>query len=339
MATTFDLADPLGRARMAILSAVVEGDAGLALDIITGLMAEGVGFDTVLFDVIAPLQREVGHRWAEGDFRIAEEHASTGAMETVVAMLSGSFEADDDATRLVVACAEGDTHSLPARMVAAYLGFLGHRTTFLGSSIPAADLGGYLADVRPAALVLSCALVTRLPGARASIAVAHEAGVPVLAGGQAFGTDEERAARLGADGWAAAPRKIEEVIGGWEPDTEASERHAVASCGDIEALETSAAAAVDEASAIARSRLSQQGVSTAVLRTEIRPLLDAVIAGGLVDEPGLILGFSEWHGSVRSTGLAGRDHTRALLESLRRVVAPISPEAGRHLDLAVEAEI
>ena len=59
----------------------------------------------------------------------------------------------------------------------------------------------------------------------------------------------------------------------------------------------------------------------------------------LVDEPGLILGFSEWHGSVRSTGIAGRDHTRTLLESLRQVVAPISPDAGRHLDLALESDV
>lgn len=151
--------------------------------------------------------------------------------------------------------------------------------------------------------------------------------------------DAARAMRLGADGWAETPDMIEDIIAGWQPDIEASERQAVASCGDIEALEMSAAAIVEEATAVARSRLSQPGVPAAVLRTEIRHLLDAVIAGILVDEPGLILGFSEWHGSVRSTGLAGRDYTRALLESLRQVVAPISPEVGRHLDLALESDV
>ena len=54
----------------------------------------------------------MGRRWQQGDFSISEEHAVTATLETVVALLAGSFDSAPDARRVVVACAEGDVHSL-----------------------------------------------------------------------------------------------------------------------------------------------------------------------------------------------------------------------------------
>ncbi len=113
---------------------------------------------------------------------------------------------------MVVACAEGDVHSLAARMIAAHLVFLGWRVNFLGPSQPADDLGAYLQANPPEALVLSCTLPAALPGARASIRAAHAAGVPVLAGGRGFGADGRRARALGADAWTADPREIDAIL-------------------------------------------------------------------------------------------------------------------------------
>ena len=112
-------------------------------------MDEGVPFDAVLFDYLGPVQREVGSRWQQADYRIAEEHAASTTTETVIALLAGSFDMDEAAPHVVVACAQGDTHSLPARMVSAYLTYLGWRVTFLGATLPAADLGAFLADEQP----------------------------------------------------------------------------------------------------------------------------------------------------------------------------------------------
>ncbi len=156
-------------ATLGIQAALLAGDPGLAYGLISELMAEGVSFDQLLFEVLAPLQRDVGTRWLRSDYRIAEEHAASAAVETVVALLAGAFDMPDDGLHVVVACAEGDDHSLPARMVAAYLTYLGWRVTFLGATLPAHDLTAYLGDEQPAAPLLSCTSTANLIGARAPL--------------------------------------------------------------------------------------------------------------------------------------------------------------------------
>ena len=177
MATPFeDPDDPQHSVRLAILVAAAGGDAGAAYGYVSELLGRGVSFPDILFGVLAPLEAEVGQRWQQGDFSISEEHAVTATLETVVALLAGSFDSAPDARRVVVACAEGDVHSLAARMIAAHLVFLGWRVSFLGPSQPADDLGAYLQENPPEALVLSCTLAAALPGARASIRAAHAPG-------------------------------------------------------------------------------------------------------------------------------------------------------------------
>jgi hypothetical protein len=51
-------------------------------------------------------------------------------------------------------------------------------------------------------VVVSCSVPIFLGGAKRSIQAAHAAETPALAGGRAFGPDDLRARRLGADGWA-----------------------------------------------------------------------------------------------------------------------------------------
>ena len=108
-------------------------------------------------------------------------------------------------------------------MIAAYLTYLGWRVTFLGATIPADDLGAFLADEKPHALVLSCSLTANLRGARESIRAAHDAGVPVVAGGRAFGANDERATAIGADGWLGDPRRLDDLLRTWDPNPAVTE--------------------------------------------------------------------------------------------------------------------
>ena len=57
--------------------------------------------------------------------------------------------------------------------------------------------------VRSAAREAGLAVPVHLQGARRAISASHAAGVPVLAGGAAFGTAPDRAAAIGADAWAS----------------------------------------------------------------------------------------------------------------------------------------
>lgn len=200
---------------LALLSSAMSGDVGGLYRIASGLMEDGVPFDDLLFDYLMATERSVGRRWAQGDYLIAEEHAVTAAIETVIALLVGLFDQPKDAPLIVIATAEGDLHSLPARAVAAHLVFLGYRTNFLGASVPGADLRDFLESEQPAALVLSAAMTTHLVGAREVIAAAHEVGVPVVAGGKAFGPNGAWATAVGADAYVGSLREVADVVEKW----------------------------------------------------------------------------------------------------------------------------
>lgn len=322
--------DTRQRARLAVLTAVIDGDAGAALDVVSGLMAEGMSFESLLFEVIAPLQTDVGLRWQRGDVGIAEEHAVTGAIETLVALLAGSLSNPTEGRHVVVACAEGDTHSLPARMVAAYLLYLGWRVTFLGSSVPAADLGSYLSELRPHALVLSCAIVTCLPGARASIEAAHQAAVPVLAGGRGFGASPERAHRLGADGWVQDPHDIDEMLRSWEPDPAAAETGALDPTEDMLTLERGRLDILAEAVGAAMRSDGEDLARQGQVRTDLSLLFDAMLAALLVGDPGVMSDFGTWHRSLVSP-THGAGATASIVAALETAVAPHSPAAASYL--------
>jgi methanogenic corrinoid protein MtbC1 len=200
---------------LALISKAMAGDAGGLYRIASDLMEGGVPFDAVLFDYLLAAERSVGQRWAQGDYLVAEEHAVTAAIETVISLLAGLFDQPQDAPSVMVATAEGDDHSLPARAAAAHLLFLGYKTTFLGGSIPADDLHDFLEAEPPSALMLSGAMTTHLLGARSIIAAAHEAGVPVVAGGKAFGRDGRWASAVGVDRWVATLREAADVVEQW----------------------------------------------------------------------------------------------------------------------------
>lgn len=200
---------------LALISSAMSGDAGKLFRIVSNLMDEGVGFDSVLFDYLIPAERSVGHRWAQGDYLVAEEHVVTASIEIVISLLIGMFDQPDDGPMVVVATAEGDDHSLPARAVAAHLVYLGYRTTFLGANVPADDLREFLESEPPSALVLSVAMTTHLLGARAVVAAAHDANVPVLVGGKAFGNEGQWSGAVGADAWVPSLRDVAGLVESW----------------------------------------------------------------------------------------------------------------------------
>ena len=62
--------------RVAMLAALVNGDVPLAYRLALELLGCGVPFDAIVIDVLAPVQAELGRRWATGDLGIADEHAA-----------------------------------------------------------------------------------------------------------------------------------------------------------------------------------------------------------------------------------------------------------------------
>lgn len=188
----------------AALSAV---DAVDATGIVLEMLDNGAAAGQITAEVLAPAQVRVGQMWQQGRWSVADEHAATAVTETALAALAtaASGRRRSQGAHIAIACAEGEWHTLPARMAAVAGAATDARITVLGPSMPSEQLGRRLAAGDIDLLALSCTMPPNLIGAARCVQAAHEVDVPVLAGGRAFGSDETRAYALGADAWAANP--------------------------------------------------------------------------------------------------------------------------------------
>ncbi|ABK73831.1 cobalamin B12-binding domain-containing protein [Mycolicibacterium smegmatis] len=188
--------------------AVIEADEDAAVDVVFGALEDGVPGEDLLLDVIAAVQRRVGVEWADNRLTVAAEHAATAINDRVIAALVRHPAVARQTTtgRVAVACADGEWHALPARLLAEVLRLRGWRVDFLGAQVPTPHLIAHLHQHGPDAVALSCSISTRLPTAHAAITACQGAGVPVLVGGAGFGPDGRYARLLGADAWAPDAR-------------------------------------------------------------------------------------------------------------------------------------
>lgn len=181
------------------LEALATADAGSAVGVLDEAMRLGHAPKQLIKDVLAPGQRHVGQLWAAGTWSVADEHAATAVAEQALGVIAPPRTSTRGAARVVIACAEGEWHTMPARLAAELARSPKLDVVLLGGSIPATDLRRHLRATRPVALGLSATLATNLIGASRSIQAARAEGIPVIVGGAAWGVGQHRARRLGAD--------------------------------------------------------------------------------------------------------------------------------------------
>ncbi|GAA2984797.1 cobalamin B12-binding domain-containing protein [Actinokineospora diospyrosa] len=200
--------DPVLDALARYDGALASVDADRAVDLVEGLLDDGVDPVTVLVDVIASAQRTVGDRWQRGEWTVAEEHAATAvSVSATEAVARHVRRTPATRGRVVVACAEREWHALPAMIVGTALRANGWDITLLGASTPPVRLSQYLHDLGPDATAVSCSVLGALPTTRRFIEASTAAGIPVVVGGSAFGPDDHRAKALGATAWASGARE------------------------------------------------------------------------------------------------------------------------------------
>lgn len=194
----------LHEVRARYLEAALLGDRPLAASIVASLLSDGHDPETLVSDLLQPVQLEVGERWQRQLLTVGHEHTVTCITEAILSSITVGFEPQPDRGHLVLSCAEGEYHSLAARMASELLILQGWRVTFLGTATPATHLRRYVDEIDADAVGISCSVAMNLPGAARSIAAARAAGHTVIVGGRGFGDDATRASRLGADGWVAS---------------------------------------------------------------------------------------------------------------------------------------
>ncbi|GGX85160.1 cobalamin B12-binding domain-containing protein [Streptomyces fructofermentans] len=206
----------LDDARHRLWAAVRTGDESAAYGVARDALESGWQVEEVLLDLIAAVQVKVGTEWAADRMTVAQEHTATAIHERVVAAVAHhrAVPAAPHRGRVTVACVDGDWHALPARLLAEVLRQRGWQPDFLGAHVPTPHLVAHLHRTGPRAVALSASISTHLPTAHAAITACRATGVPVVAGGAAFGPGGRYARALGADLWAPDARSAAEALEG-----------------------------------------------------------------------------------------------------------------------------
>lgn len=180
--------------------AALHGDRAGAAELAANFAGRDRSCLRVVTQLLAPSQRDVGERWMHNECTVADEHSATFVTESVLSSLAVGLEAREPAGTFVMVCAEGELHSLPARMATELLTASGWRVIHLGAAMPARMLRTYLAEIAADVVGVSVTLASNLTGAARTVRVARRAGYSVVCGGRVFDPSGARARAIGAHG-------------------------------------------------------------------------------------------------------------------------------------------
>ncbi len=209
---------PLREYVQSYLGDAVAGDRQAAVRLTLDLLDRRVSREQIVVDLLAAAQREVGQLWYSNELTTADEHLASGVTAAALDTLMGETSWPPGGSRTVVACAEGDFHSLAAQMYGELLREHGIGVTVLGASMPADAVAEFLVRSGADSLAISCSVPIFFPGLVRLIDAAHREGIPVIAGGQALGCSPSRAERLGADAWALTAADAAAILLAWRSE-------------------------------------------------------------------------------------------------------------------------
>ena len=315
----------VARDREAVVGAVLDVARAEGLDAVIGLLAD--------------VQREVGRRWQGQGWSVADEHAATALADLALAAAALRFPMGEPTLgSVVVTCAEEEWHVLPARMFAEQLRAYGWDVVFLGASTPADHLARYLARRPVVAVAVSCSVPVHLPGARRSVVAAHEVGVPVVAGGAAFGTTPARALAVGADAWATSIEQAHRAASSWSGcslplASPRDDREQVALAADRQAV-------VEDAMADLALHLPAMGAYSPRELKKTQEDLDYIIrfveAAVLTADDTVVVEFVGWLVPLLSARGVSPNAVLLGIQSLRRCLPGEHESAARLLEIAAD---
>jgi DNA-binding transcriptional MerR regulator len=128
----------------------------------------------LVFSVILPLLREVGHRWEAGRLRPAQEHLVSSIVRSVLGGLLRASGRPHASPRIVFATPAGERHELGLLSAALLAATAGYGVVYLGQDLPADDIAHAAATAGARIVIVS--LTT--PGAVTRAEVRKLAGLP-----------------------------------------------------------------------------------------------------------------------------------------------------------------
>lgn len=160
---------------------LVDGAERQARSIVSGLIDDGVGFTTVMQDVLVPALRLIGDEWVADRLTIAVEHRASAIVERII---GGHVPTPRGRRRgiAVVAALAGDRHTLPTSMAAAALREDNWHVHHLGADVPDDALVRFCDEHSVALVVLTVTNTDVAAVADRTARRLHRAGVRVIVG-------------------------------------------------------------------------------------------------------------------------------------------------------------
>jgi methanogenic corrinoid protein MtbC1 len=172
-----------------------------ALDETLKRAATELGAQGLLQRVVAPLAQTIGDLWRDGAITAAHEHFASAVIRIFLGHAARPFAGTDNAPVIVVATPSGQIHELGALLVGAAAANLGWHVTYLGASLPAAEIAGAVRQNRARAVALSLVYPEddpRLEGELTRLRESLPPEVMLLVGGRAMSAYHDVLAKIGA---------------------------------------------------------------------------------------------------------------------------------------------
>jgi DNA-binding NarL/FixJ family response regulator/methanogenic corrinoid protein MtbC1 len=316
-----------------LLEKVLTGSQAVVARFVRAELEAGRTPVELITDVLVPVQREVGNRWHRNLWTTADEHVATALVEQAVAGLasSGPDPRGTGRGRLAVVCAEGEWHTLPARMAAELWRWDGWDVVFLGGSVPPEAVARWLSSARPDVLAISCSVSTSIPGVLSVAEAASHVDVTCVAGGAGLGVDSRLAHALGVR-WGGSPAGLPAALDGPAPHLDQAgladrRREADRLSSLVNPIADRALASLVAAHAGAREYSEREQLH---IRHDYRSLLECLVATVLCDDVRLFTDFLGW----MQVMLTSRDLPATALPAGVTALAgvlPRSSERAHHL--------
>jgi DNA-binding transcriptional MerR regulator/methylmalonyl-CoA mutase cobalamin-binding subunit len=163
--------------------------------------ATELGAQGLLQRVIAPLAQTIGDLWRDGVITAAHEHFASAVIRIFLGHAAKPFAGVDTAPVVLVATPSGQLHELGALLVGAAAANLGWHVTYLGASLPAAEIAGAARQNRARAVALSLVYPEddpRLEGELTRLRELLPPEVALLTGGRAMQAYRDALEKIGA---------------------------------------------------------------------------------------------------------------------------------------------
>lgn len=188
-------------------SAALAGDRIRAGNILERCIAQGSSLVDVEEHIIRPALYSIGKRWQSNQISVAQEHLATAIAQSLMTgqLLKCTVPASNGRS-VLLACVEGNMHSVGAQMVADGFVLAGWSVQYLGASVPTNALLRHVEEYRPDLLGLSVAFPQHLHVVKEIVSglMQSPSGTrpSVMIGGLAVNQYNVLAGDLGADSWS-----------------------------------------------------------------------------------------------------------------------------------------